>query len=224
MRQVAQRAQVLGHVLASLTVAPRGSEDELARVVVDCCREAVDLGLAVEHDRLVLVEIEEAPDSAFELGEIVVIKRVAEREHGPGVADLGKGRRRRCAHALAGAVSAFQVGKARLDGLVAPPQRVVPCIAQLGRGVGVVELVMALDLRRQTLQLALRRIAGERLRRRGVVAHAVPRASRLSAAARASSVTRAPESIRAISSRRWSSVNNVTDAAAPCSPSLLLTR
>ena len=224
VRQVAQRAQVLGHVLAGLAVAPRGTQNELACVVVHRRREAVDLGLAVEHHQLVLTEIEEAPHPALELGEVVVVERVAEREHGPAVADLGEARCRRRAHALARAVGALQLGKARLDGLVAPPQHVVRGIAQLGRGMGVVELVVAPDLLRQTLQLALRGIRREVLRRRGVAAHRLPRASRLSAAARASSVICAPESMRAISSRRSSSVSSATLAAAPCSPSLLLTR
>ena len=224
VRQVEQGTQVLSHDFAGLTVAACGAEDEFACVVVHRRREAVDLGLAVEHHRLVLAEIEEAPDPALELGEIVVVERVAEREHGPAVADLGEARCRRCAHALARAVGALQIGEARLDGLVAPPQGVVLGVAQLGRGLGVIELVVAPDLLRQALQLALRLIRREFLRWRPVAAHRLPRASRLPAAARASSVICAPESMRAISSRRSSSVSNVTLAAAPCSPSLLLTR
>ena len=218
VRQVAHGTQVGGHILAGLAVAPGGAEDKPAPVVMHCRREAVDLGLAVEHHRLVPGQIEEAPDPALELGEVIVIEGVAEREHGPGVADLGEARGWRRAHTVARAVGALEVGEARFDGLVAAPQRVVFGIAQLRRGAGVVELVVAPDFLRQTRQLALRRIARERLRRRGVVAHSVPRASRLSAAARASSVTFAPESIRAISSRRWSSVSNRTRAVAPCSP------
>ena len=79
VRQVAQCLEIGGHVLAGLAIASGGAEHELARLVVQRRREAVDLGLAVEHDRLVFPEIEEAPDAALELGQVVVVERVAER-------------------------------------------------------------------------------------------------------------------------------------------------
>ena len=171
-------------------------------MVVQRRREAVDLGLAVEHHRLVVAQIEEAPDAALELGQVVVVEGVAEREHGPAVAHLGEARRGRCADTLARAIAALEVGITRLDGLVAPPQQVVLGIAQLGRGIDVVERIMAGDFPCQPLELAARRVTGERIGRCRLVAHALARDNRLSAAARASSVTCAPESMRAISSCR----------------------
>ena len=224
VRQVAHSAQVGGHVLAGLAVASGRAEHQLALAVVHGCREAVDLGLAVELHRLVFGQIEETPDPPLELGEVVVVKSVAERQHGAAVADLGEARCGWRADALARAVGALQVGKARLDGLVAPPQRVVLGIAQRRLGFDVVEPVVMLDLPRQPLELALRGVRREFLRRCRLVAHALARDSRLSAAARASSVTRAPESMRAISSCRCASLNSATRAVAPRSPSLLVTR
>ena len=224
MRQAAHGAQVGGHLLAGLAIAPGGAENELAIAVVHGCRQAVDLGLTVEHHRLVVCEIEEAPDAALELGEVVVVESVGQRQHRARMADLGETRRGRRAHAVARAVGTLEIGEAGLDGLVAPTQHVIVSIAQLRRGAGVIELIVARDLLRQTLQLTLRCVAGEVFGRCGFVAHGSPRASRLPAAARASSVISAPESIRAISSRRWSSVSSATRAVAPCSPSLLVTR
>ena len=226
MRQVAHSAQVLGHVLAGLAVAARGAEDEPAVLVTHGRREAVDLGCAVERHGLILGEIEEAAHAAQKLGELVVVERVGERQHGRVVADLGEARRGRRAHALAGAVGALEIGEARLDGLVAPAQRVVVGIEQFGIGVLVVEPVVAGDLARQALKLACRGVGGQVFRGRGLVAHGALRASRLPAAARASSVTRAPESMRAISSRRCASSSSATRAAAaaPRSPSPLATR
>ena len=105
-----------------------------------------------------------------------------------------------------------QGGKHRLQRVVAPAQGVVFRVADFRRVPAVIERIVPGDFRGQTRKLrcgVLGGVAGNIL---AVDAHDGPLAIRLSAAARASSVIRAPASIRAISSRRssaWSSSTTV---------------
>ena len=104
-------------------------------------------------------------------------------------------------------------GKARFDLGIAPAQRVIVGIADRRRVFAVIAPVVLGDLVRQAVELLLRFGRGELVDRLSVLmpacvpssaARAASAISRL-AAARASSVTAAPDSMRAISSSRASS-------------------
>ena len=84
------------------------------------------------------------------------VEGVVERQHRHGVcATLAKAVGRRRADPLARAVRAHQLGEARLDGLVAPAQRVVVGVADLRRVLLVVEPSWCGDLLGQPLELGL---------------------------------------------------------------------
>ena len=120
------------------------------------------------------------------------------------------------AHALRGAVVADQFGKAFFDFVVAQAQRVIFGVGDGRRVVLVIALVVRRDLLGEARQLALRFLLAQLVRRLcpSKLAHARARffgvfcawasRTRRRAAARASSVTAAPDSIRAISSTRSS--------------------
>ena len=108
-----------------------------------------------------------------------------------------------------GLSSRTQVGETGLYRVVAAAQRVVFFVRHLGSVAPVIALVVVGDLARQPLELGLRLAAGQGV---GVLraAHEASPAMRLSAAARASSVTLMPASMRAISSRRVSRSSSST--------------
>src|SRR5262249_36274232 len=108
------------------------------------------------------------------------------------------------------AVGPDQFRKLRLDRAVAPLQGVVVAVRNRRRVLGVIALVVARNLARKPLQL-LRGLGLGHLGDRRRLAHVARRRFgapslapliKRSAAARASSVTLAPASMRAISSRR----------------------
>ncbi len=106
--------------------SPRvAARDEPAALVAQRAGQPVDLGLGGEGDLLVLRQPQEAAHALDELAHLLVVERVAEREHRHRVADLGEFRGRLRADPAARAIRAHELGKARLDLLVAPPQRVV---------------------------------------------------------------------------------------------------
>src|SRR5215472_1533021 len=148
------------------------------------------------------------------------------------MAHFGEARRGRGADPSRRAVGANEIGKARLDRLVALTQRVIIGVGNLRRVFLMIELVVMCDLGGERLELGLRLGRGQSLDRSALVplrlgagrAHARAPAKRLAAAARASAVIAAPESMRAISSRRSASLNASTLVALAFLPSLRATR
>ena len=142
--------------------------------------------------------------------------------------DLGEGLRGRRADPQARAVGARQIGEPGFDFVIASPQPVVFGVADIGRVVVMIEPVVAGNLGRQPLELGLRlRRAQCRGREvRHILRHGQPAPARirLSAAARAASVTRAPASMRATSSRRASADSDSTRVTARPPASTLATR
>ena len=213
LRDVADRAQVGGDVLADGAVAARGALDEKAVLVAQAGRQAVDLGLGDQGERHVLREVQEAPHALQELAHLGRGHGIVERQHGYAVADLAEVLDRRGADPMRRAVGADQIRKARLDRLIALTQRVILGVGDLRGGVAVVQPVVMRDLRREARELGRRLLAAQPLDRH-VAAHQADARIRLSAAARAASVIRAPASMRAISSRRSPSDSRVTETAA----------
>ena len=118
-----------------------------------------------------------------------------------------------------GAVGPDQLGKARLDRRIAPAQRVVVGIGDLGRVLLVVERGRGGRSRRPAAPAPRRPRSSRQLARPaglgcGHAARQADRAIRLSAAARAASVTVSPASMRAISSRRSAAVERHRRAVA----------
>ncbi len=79
--------------------------------------------------------------------------------------DLREPRRRRGAHPAGRAVAADQFGKARLDRRVALAQPVVFGVADLGRVLRVVKLIVMRDLGGETGELALCLLLGQQFDR-----------------------------------------------------------
>ena len=155
IRNVGERLHVRGHVLAFAAVAAGGGADEPAAFVAQGAGEAVDLGLGGERHPLVLRQPQEAAHPLDELAHLLVGERVAEREHRHRVPHLGEFRRRLRADPARGQVRAHELGKARLDLLVAPPQRVVFGIRDGRRVLLVVAPVVLADGGREPLELGL---------------------------------------------------------------------
>ncbi len=228
---VRKGAQVGGDVLAGGPVAAGRAPHEAAVFVAKRHRKAVDLRLChhLQRDAGVVTKLlEESADTFDEFGEVLVGESVGERKHRPGVNDLGETARHRRANTPRGTAVADQVGKTGLYGLVAPPQRVILGVADDGSVVLIVGLVMRRDFRRQHLQFGFR-LGRRQLRNRSNtfirrIAHPARPRRRLSAAARASSVTFVPASIRAISSLRAVSSSTSTRVLAPASLADLDTR
>ena len=87
--------------------------------------------------------------------DVLVAEGVLQRQHRHRVPHLGEAARRRGADFARQAVQRAQVREARLDRLVAPPQRVVFGVGDGRRVLAVVALVVLLDLGLQPRVLAL---------------------------------------------------------------------
>ena len=149
--------QIFGDVFALAAVAARRAENELALFVAQRGRQPVDLRLR-RHDQLVVfLEIEEPVNALPEIADIVFAEPVGERKHRHGMAHLAELLRRGRTDALARAVLAHKFRIFRLDRIIALAQCVIVGVADFGRVLLVVELVVMLNRRGQTRQL-LRRL------------------------------------------------------------------
>ncbi len=88
LRDVGDRADIGGDVLADLPVAAGERLDQPAVLVAQRAGQAVDLGLGGERDGGVVGKLEEAADAAGELLDLRVRERVVEAHHRSGVRDL----------------------------------------------------------------------------------------------------------------------------------------
>ncbi len=220
--QVGDGRQVGGDVLAFRAVASGHAAHQLAVFVARRERQAVDLRLGHQHERLVGREPQEAPHAVEEFGEVVVGEGVVEGEHRHRVPDLAEALRRRRADPLRRAVVADQLGEARLDRGVAAAQGVVYGVVDLGVVVAVIGVVRRPDPGSETGEFR-RRVLGRQIRDPNVVGHRCP-SSNAAAARRASSVSLAPDSIRAISSKRASASRVSTVVEMASTPSFFTIR
>ena len=122
---------------------------------------------------------------------------------------LGKALNRGGADPFRRAVISLQVGKARLNIQIALAQRVIFGIGDDGCIVLIIGGIMGGNLTGQRVKLVGRLGAGQ-IGDRLSAAHLASASSNLPAAARASDVTFAPDSIRATSSRRASASSGFT--------------
>jgi hypothetical protein len=77
--------------------------------------QPVDLGLGRIGQRRRRIEPQIPADAQVELLDLAALKGIGKRHHPHRVGDLGKALGRRGADAVAGAVGALEIGKARLD-------------------------------------------------------------------------------------------------------------
>ena len=77
-RHVLERADIGGDVFTLGAVAARGGRHQLAALVAQRHRQAVDLRLGAERDLLAFVELQEAADTGDEVDNILVRERVVE--------------------------------------------------------------------------------------------------------------------------------------------------
>ena len=88
LRHVLERADIGGDVFALGAVATRGSGYQLAALVAQRHRQAVDLRLGAERDLLALVELQETPDAGNEVDNVLIRECIVERQHRQRVPDL----------------------------------------------------------------------------------------------------------------------------------------
>mgnify|MGYP006284504247 CR=1 FL=1 len=165
LRDLPDGADVSGDIFAHRPVAPRGRLQEPPALVAQRKAQPVDLGLGGVGERILRAEAEIAPDARVEIGDLLVLEGVGEREHPHRVHDLGEALGGGGAHPFARAVGALEVGKARLDLGVPPFQRVVFRVADLGRVLAVIGVVRPRDRPGETGELRLRLLGAQRLHR-----------------------------------------------------------
>ncbi|MNQ56612.1 hypothetical protein D3C85_707420 [compost metagenome] len=156
-----ERAQVGGHVLAGLAVAARGALDQNALLIAQAGGQAVDLGLGDEGDGLVARQLEEAGDAGHEVAHLAFVKGVVQRQHWDAVADLGELAGDGGSDPLRRGDGAGQGREGGLDGQGAALQLVIVGVGNLGRGVGVVEGVVAGQFGGQVRQLLAGLVFGQ---------------------------------------------------------------
>ena len=155
LRHVLERADIGGDVLAFGAVAPRRGAHQFAVLVAQRHRQAVDLRLGQEGDRLVVCEFQEATDALDEIDHVLLAERIVQRQHRHRMPHLGETARRRGADGERQAALGDEIREFLLDGVVAPAQRIVFGVGDSWRIVLIVALVVLGDLRLQPRMLAL---------------------------------------------------------------------
>ena len=146
LRDVADRQRIRGDVLADRAIAAGRGGDELALLIAQAQRQAVDLRLGRKDERRLRAEREEAPDAFDELAHVVLAEAVGERQHRHAMAHLGEFLRGLRADLLGQACRRPKLGKARLERLVALAQGVVLRVRHRRRVLLVIAPVMLRDV------------------------------------------------------------------------------
>ena len=146
-RNVRDRRDIGGHVLAGRAVAARQCLHQPARLVAQRAGQAVDLRLGGERDGFVPGQLEEAAHAGDELGHLGIVERIVQTGHRPRVADLGEMAGGCGTDLAAGRIGADQVRERRLDRAIAAHQRVIFGVGDLRRVIGVIGAVVVRDLR-----------------------------------------------------------------------------
>ena len=153
LRNVGDMRDIGGDVLAHLPVAARRRAHQLALLVAQRAGQPVDLVLAGERHRIAIRQRQEPPHARDPFLDLFGVEGIVEAHHANLVRHLAQRRGGgRVAHLAAGRILAHEVRKRRLQRSIAPHQRVIFRIADLGRVLGMVELVVLRDLLRQPHQ------------------------------------------------------------------------
>jgi hypothetical protein len=222
-RNILQGTQIGGDVLAFYAVAARRALNEQTLLVAQAGRQPVDLGLGRDDEFVVFLETQKAAHTRHKIRHVLVVNALSSDS-------IGRHARpwqisRWAARRLRGwAVGPHEIGKARLDGGIAPAQSVIVRVGNLGRVVLKVAPVMRGDLVGQSRQFfaasvcesfstgftALTRVSSQAF-------CGAPCASSSNRALRRAPLrSPAPDSMRAISSTRSSSLSNSTRVCRLC--------
>ena len=150
-RDRADRAQVLGDVLAAAAIAAGGAADQHPVLVGERDRQAVDLrlGRVAELRGADVESLQVVAKPRLPGAQLLLVSGVGEREHRLGVLDLAEALQRRRADPLGGRVGAAQLGVLGLDRPQLIEQGVVFVVADLGVIEDVVATVVVLELAAQ---------------------------------------------------------------------------
>ena len=142
-RHFAHRPQVVRDVVADFAVAARRRRDELAVLVPQTNRDAVDLQLNGIRKFFVL---ELLPNVGVEFLQPLAVERIVNREHRLGVADLRQPADRRAADALRRAVGRDQLGVVGLQLFQLFEELIELLVRDFGAALDVVEVIVMVDL------------------------------------------------------------------------------
>ena len=155
MRNVRQRLDVGGDILALGSIAARRTGDQFAVLVAERHRQAVDLRFGGKGDLLVVGKTQKSPDAADKIDDVFLGEGIVEREHRHRVPDLGEARRRRRADALRQAFAGVELRKPSLDRSIAPAQLVIFGVRDGRRIVLIIAPIMLGELGREPRVLGL---------------------------------------------------------------------
>ncbi len=166
-RDVANGAEVGRDVLADRPVAARRAHYQAPRLVREAHGRPIDLELCGVAGALDVIP-REPDESLLPVAQLIVVERVAEREHGDEMLVLGELALRGRADALRGRVGAAQLGMRALDLHQLAEHPIVLLIGELGLVEDVVLEVRALELTLQFIrargELFLRDVGQRRVR------------------------------------------------------------
>ena len=146
MRDILDGLDVVGDVLTGAAVAARCRPSQDAIDIEDIARQAIDLGLGGEGDRLAFRDLEKTTDTVFEIADILGGEGVVERQHGNAMDDRRKFGRGRSADGFRRAVGGLQFGIFGFDGPQALFQRVIFGVGQFRRFLVIIQVAMVLYL------------------------------------------------------------------------------
>ncbi len=153
LRDVGDMRDIGRHILAHLPIPARRCAHQSALLVAQRAGQPVDLVLGGERHRIAIRQRQEAPHAGDPFLDLFGVEGIVEAHHANLVRHLAQRRGGgRVAHLAAGRILAHQMRKRRLQRGIAPHQRVIFRIADLGRVLGMVKPVVLRDLLRQPHQ------------------------------------------------------------------------
>ncbi len=152
LRNVGDRADVRGNVLAHRPVAARRRQDQLSALVADGAGQPVDLRLGRHRHEGIGGKVQEAPHTGREIRDLILGEGIFQAEHRPRMRDLCERGSRSGAEPLRRGVRPNQLRKAFLQFAVLADQRIIVRVADLRRVPVVIQFVVARDLLREPHQ------------------------------------------------------------------------
>ena len=153
LRNVGDMRDIGGNVLAHLPVAARRRAHQPTLLVAQRAGQAVDLVFRRKRHRIAIGQRQEAPHARDPILDLLRIEGIVEAHHANLVRHLAQRRGGGgVAHLAAGRILAHQMRKRCLKFGIAPHQRVIFLVGNLGRVLGMIKPVVLRDLPRQPHQ------------------------------------------------------------------------
>ena len=162
-RNVSNRSHIGRDILASRTITARGSQNQFTSFVTQRDGEPVNLGFSRKGRIVSLALFEIAPDPLYEIAHVIVIERIAQRQHGNGMRYLRKLFRRRRTHTRTRTVWSNEIRETGLKLVIALPQRVIFCVRDFGVVLPVIALVMFGNFNGQAFKFGLSLLSCQRI-------------------------------------------------------------